>query len=66
VFLCHEDFGHPCYIRSIIGVAKWRGCSTLGARKNALKILIRKPEVAKILLSISQRKYEDNIEMDLE
>jgi hypothetical protein len=59
VVLCHEHFGNACYIRSIIGVFKWRGCSE--ARKNAWKISIRNPEVAKILPSISQRKCEDNI-----
>jgi hypothetical protein len=65
VVFYHEDFGHACYIRSIIGVVRWRGWA-LGACKNAWKISTRKPEVAKILPSISQRKCEDNIKMDLE
>jgi hypothetical protein len=62
----HEDFAHTCYIRSIIGVVKWRGCSILGARKNAWKISVGKPEEAKIFPSISQPKCEDNIKMNLE
>jgi len=66
VVLCHEDFGHPCYIRSIIGVVNWRGCSALGARKNAWKISVGKPEEAKIFSSVSQRNCEDNIKIDLE
>jgi hypothetical protein len=41
-----------------------RACSMNGAKKNAYRILVRKPE-GKIPLGRQRRRWMDNIKMDL-